>query len=190
MNSGKSSKSSNNCNIFDVSVEQRVVKYFKPIEMIIHLEGSGRWPDKLDAILRVKASFYVEISQKLSQQFGLICYATTDYVDVFQNGWIFRIVIGLHKELILRRTLITSEGLVKYINNPEADQLETKIEIIPKINSSLNALSKTHLCYGLTARVAKRWIASQMMSIYFDDMAIDLMVAYVFLNPDPYTVPK
>ena len=190
MNSGKCDQHLGICNVFDVSVEQKVVKYFKPIEVIIHLEGSGKWPDHLDAFLRVKASFYLEISQKLCQQFGLTTYASPHWVDIFQNGWIFRITIGSHKEINLRQQIITSEGLIKHIDNAEADRLETKTEILPKIHSSLSALSRTHVCYGIGCRLAKRWIASQMLSLYLDDMAIDLMMAYIFMNPSPHTVPK
>ena len=190
MNSGKTDNLSSNCNVFDVSVEQKVVKYFKPIQVVIHLEGSGKWPNRLDAFLRVKASFYLEMSQKIGQQFGVTTYASAHYLDVFQSGWIFRIIIGSYKEINLRRQVITSEGLVKHIDNAEADRFESKTEVLPKINSALSALSRTHLCFGMGCRLAKRWIASQMLSPYLDDMAIDLMLAYIFLYPNPYTVPK
>ena len=64
MNSGKSERHFANCNILDLSVEQKVVKYFKPIQVIIHLEGSGKWPNDLEAFLRVKGTFYLEIKSK------------------------------------------------------------------------------------------------------------------------------
>ncbi|CAG2119298.1 unnamed protein product, partial [Medioppia subpectinata] len=190
MNSGKSFNVTNNCNSFDLLVDQRVPKYFKPLKIVIQLEGSGKWPDVLDAFRRVKASFHIELSKKLSKQFGCVCYANTDYVDVFDDGFVFRVIIGSHKEIVLLRQITTSDGLVKRIESPVADNLETVYEVMPKINSALNALSRRHLCFGLTCRLAKRWVSSQMVSYYFEDMAIDLVVAYIFLNPNPYTVPK
>jgi len=189
MNSGKS-KFINNCNIFDISVEQRVPKYFKPLEIIIQLEGSGKWPNDVKALQRVKASFSIELSQKLSTQFGLITYANSDYVDVLQDGFIFRIIIACRKELVLLRQIKTPEGLIKTIENEIADELESKTEIMPKMSSALNAINRQYLSYGISCRLTKRWIASQMIGHYFDDIVIELIMASIYLNSSPYTVPK
>jgi U3 small nucleolar RNA-associated protein 22 len=189
MNSGKS-ESKNNCNIFDITSKQRVPKYFKPLEVIIQLEGSGKWPNDINALQRVKASFYIELSQRLSKQYGLLAYINSDYLDVLQDGFIFRIIIACHKELVLLRQIKTSEGLIKTIDSEIADNLELKTEILPKISSALNAINRKYVCFGISCRLTKRWIASQMIGFYFDDIAIELIMAYIYLNSSPFTVPK
>ena len=189
-NSGLSTNHSHNCNTFDLSVDKRVVKYFKPMDVIIEMEGSGKWPNSLDAFLRVKASFYIEMARRLSQQFGLVSRPTPQYLDVFRDGFVFRVTIGSHKEIVIRRQITTAEGMIKQIASPEADRLEVLFEVNTKLNSGLNALNRSHRCYGIGSRLAKRWIGSQMMSHYLDDMAIDLLMAYLFVRPEPYTIPK
>ncbi|XP_054163483.1 nucleolar protein 6-like [Oppia nitens] len=190
LNSEKSYKYQTNVNLFDLLIDERVPKYFKPLKVILNLEGSGKWPDSLDAFYKVKASFYVEMAQKLSEQFGLISYANTDYVDIYEEGFVFRVIISLHKELVLLRQMTTSDGQIKRIENKLADDLENTFEVLPKINSALNALNRKHLCFGITCRLVKRFISAQMLSYYFEDIVLDLLVAYIFLNSHPYTVPN
>ncbi len=84
MNSGKS-ESKNNCNIFDITSEQRVPKCFKPLEVIIKLEGSGEWPNDRKALQRVKTSFYIELCQRLSKQYDLMAHTNCDSMDVQTN---------------------------------------------------------------------------------------------------------
>ncbi|CAG2178304.1 unnamed protein product, partial [Oppiella nova] len=190
MNSGKSYNVLKNCNAFDLLIDQRVPKYFKPLKVIIQLEGSGKWPDNVQAFRRVRASFHIELAKRLSKQYGLVSHPGVDYVDVYDTGHVFRVIIGSHKELVLLRQIQTPDGLVKRVDSEVADRLETTYEVIPKINGALNALSRRCLCYGISCRLAKRWIGSQMLAHYLDDMAVDLIVAHIFLNPNPYTVPN
>jgi hypothetical protein len=85
--------------------------------VIIQLEGSGKWPNHRKAL------------------------------DVLQNGFIFRIIIVCHKELVLLRRIKTSEGLIKTIDSEIADNLEFKTEILPKISSALNAINRKYVCF-------------------------------------------
>jgi hypothetical protein len=141
----RKSESKINRNIFDMKSEQRVTKYFNRLEVIIQLEGSGKWPKDRKALQRVKTSFYIELIQRLSKQYGLMAHTNSDCMDVLQDGFIFRIIIGCHKELVLLRQIKTSEGLIKTIDSEIADNLELKTEILPKISSALNAINRKYV---------------------------------------------
>ncbi len=96
------------------------------------------------------------LSQRLSKQYGLMAHTNSDYMDVLQDGFIFRIIIGCHKELVLLRQIKTSEGLIKTIDSEFADNLELKAEILPKISSALNAINRKYFCFGISCRLTKR----------------------------------
>jgi U3 small nucleolar RNA-associated protein 22 len=45
------------------------------------LESSGKWPDDLEAVRRLKAACYIQLSKALNGS-GCIAKCTSDYVDV------------------------------------------------------------------------------------------------------------
>lgn len=48
-------------------------------------ESSGKWPNELNAIKRVKAAFYLQIAQALRSKFELKTRANIDSVDVLKG---------------------------------------------------------------------------------------------------------
>ena len=53
--------------------------------MVCILEGSGKWPDSIDAIKRLKAAYYLSLSQALSKIAPSILSATyTNYLEVYK----------------------------------------------------------------------------------------------------------
>lgn len=54
------------------------------------IETSGKWPNDLNAIERVKAAFYLQISYGLRKKFHLRTRANVDSVDVIKG--IFEII--------------------------------------------------------------------------------------------------
>lgn len=52
------------------------------------------------------------------------------------------------------------------------------------------SLYNQHQCFGSAASLAKRWIRSHLIdSSHFPDICIDLLIASVFLRPEPFEVP-
>jgi hypothetical protein len=76
-----------------------------------------------------------------------MAHINSDYMDVIQDGFIFRIIIGFHKELVLLRRIKTSEGLIKTIDSEIADNLELKTKILHKICSLLNAINRKYVFF-------------------------------------------
>ena len=52
------------------------------------------------------------------------------------------------------------------------------------------SLNSQFHAYAVTTRLAKRWIAAQMLMYYLCDEAIELIVASLFLSPAPIEAPR
>jgi len=49
------------------------------------LEGSGKWPDSAEAIRRLKAAYYLSLSEALGKTApGVLTAACTDYLQVYK----------------------------------------------------------------------------------------------------------
>lgn len=122
------------------------------------------------------------------------------FVCLSQGGFIFRIYLTHYRELILLKQLRGPEGILKVRDNPESLMLEKESLLLPQLTSTLNSLHRQFEGFTGTCRLAKRWIASQLllgsnhcfqrcfhtMDTRFTEEAIELLVAYSFLNSMPY----
>jgi len=49
------------------------------------LEGSGKWPDSIDAIRRLKAAYYLSLSRALSKTApNVLSAAYTDFLEIYK----------------------------------------------------------------------------------------------------------
>ena len=51
-------------------------------------------------------------------------------------------------------------------------------------------LQQLHASFSSTVRLAKRWMAAQLLSEYVCDEAVEIITAYLYLHPAPYTPPR
>ncbi|XVF17901.1 hypothetical protein REPUB_Repub10bG0164600 [Reevesia pubescens] len=68
----------------------------RSLEVMIQLEGSGNWPMDDVSIEKTKAAFLLKIAESLQNNWGMACTATEEDVDVFMEGYSFRLRI-LHE---------------------------------------------------------------------------------------------
>lgn len=55
----------------------------------------------------------------------------------------------------------------------------------------LGRVEQQHPSYGCTVRLAKRWLASQMLlDLHVGQESVELVVASLFLSPAPYLPPR
>ena len=53
--------------------------------VICLLEGSGKWPDSIDAIRRLKAAYYLSLSRAVSKTApNVLSAAYSDYLEVYK----------------------------------------------------------------------------------------------------------
>jgi len=82
------------------------------------------------------------------------------------------------------------DGLIKYRDNAQSQQLERDIVILPRLTTALRGLQAQHPAFSCTVRLVKRWIASHMLLDYFEEEAIEIIVASLFMNASMYGVPQ
>ncbi|GIY22975.1 nucleolar protein 6 [Caerostris extrusa] len=154
---------------------------------IVTLESSGKWPDDLEAIKMVKAEFHLEIARLVNSQLSLMTVPFVTHTDIFKDGFVFRIEVACHKEIFLLKQVKTSVGTLKIQDNAESRNLELSTEILPKLNSILHGLHQQHNSFGIACRLAKRWISAQLKHGFMLDIAVELLIASLYIHPEPYS---
>uniref|UniRef100_A0A8C3CHV7 Nucleolar protein 6 n=1 Tax=Cairina moschata TaxID=8855 RepID=A0A8C3CHV7_CAIMO len=172
------------------SEEKPCPAYIAPMKIICHMEGSGRWPQDKEAIKRIKAAFHLQLAELLQQQHQLICRPAVTHTDVYKDGFVFRLQVAYHREPLILKEVVTPEGMVKYQDTEESQQLELETLHRPYLTSSLHGLQQQHPVFGSSCRLAKRWVSAQLLSDSISEECVDLLVASLFLHPAPFTPPS
>ncbi|XP_051923336.1 nucleolar protein 6 [Hippocampus zosterae] len=163
--------------------------YVNPITVICHMEGSGKWPHDRLAIRHIRAAFHIRLGELLKMQHNYTCRPCATHLDVLKDGFVFRIQVAYHREPQVLRERVTPEGLLIVRDNEEAQILEMNTIHKPLLTSTLHGLQQQHPCFGAACRLAKRWLGAQLFSDDITEDTADLLVAYLFLQPAPFTPP-
>ncbi|XP_077202809.1 nucleolar protein 6-like [Paroedura picta] len=164
--------------------------YISPMKVLCHMEGSGQWPHDKEAIRRIKAAFQVQLAELLHQQHHLLCRPSPAYTDVYKDGYVFRLHVAYHRESQILKEVVTPEGMLKYQDTEESLRLELETLHLPFLTSTLHGLQQQHPAFGSTCRLAKRWISAQLLSDSLSEECVDLLAAFLFLCPAPFTAPS
>lgn len=152
------------------------------MEVLIQLEGSGNWPMDELATEKTKSAFLLKIGESLQSKWGVSCIATEEDVDVLLSGYAFRLKI-LHERGL---SLVKGQGnQVKRVSS-----IDKKLFIRSQHSSMINGLQGRCPIYGPVVRLAKRWAASHLFSACLGSEAIELLVAHLFLNFQPFYAPN
>ncbi|CAG5922329.1 unnamed protein product [Menidia menidia] len=163
--------------------------YITPITVICHMEGSGKWPNDRVAIRHIRAAFHIRLAELLKKQHNYTSRATPAHVDVWKDGLVFRIQVAYHREPLVLRESVNAEGMLVVKDNEEAQLLEMATIHKPLLTSTLHGLQQQHPCFGAVCRLAKRWLAAQLLSDDITEDTADLLVASLFLHPAPFSAP-
>ncbi|KAL0279673.1 UNVERIFIED_CONTAM: hypothetical protein PYX00_001178 [Menopon gallinae] len=161
-----------------------------PVQLILQMCATNKWPQDLGAINRLRTAFYLKISQLLTTQCNLLTKAFTDRLEVLKEGYVFNLKIFCPTEIgILKK--ITEDGVVKYRDNESSLALEKQTVLLPKLSSALHGLYEQHTSFGPACCLVKRWINSQMIdSFHIGEEVLEMLVASLYLKPGPYEVPQ
>ncbi|KAL7016232.1 hypothetical protein ACKWTF_009968 [Chironomus riparius] len=161
----------------------------KTLNGVIQLAPSGKWPDNIDAMKRIKAAFYIEISKKMSSKYpSTSIQVMPDCVEILKDKFVFKLKIVHPKEIALAKEEISTKNNLStlYKANEESNRLEFENVLLPKLNSFLHGLHCRFPSYGPTVAIAKRWLYSQMIDSYlWPDECTELLVAEMFLKNHP-----
>ncbi|KAG8276705.1 Nucleolar protein 6 [Homalodisca vitripennis] len=161
--------------------------YITPIEGVIELGLSRKWPEDPEAVRRIRAAFNIHIAKAILEKYDLQTQAYTDHIDVFKEGFVFRLRVVYPREVVLLKECKTPDGKTSYRDTPESLQLEKYTLHLPKLTGALHGLQQQWPSMGVVCRLAKRWLSSQLLdNAHVPDVATELLVASLFLSPEPF----
>ena len=145
----------------------------RTLNVLVQLEGSGRWPEEEEEIIKTKQLMAIEIAEKLKQSFGTPNIVSNDgIVDILHEGYAFRLFLN------------ASNG------GPLIRKIEAEQAIVSKHAMLLASISSRFPTFAIAVQIAKRWIASHMFSPHVPDEIIELLVAKVFCHPGGLSPPN
>ncbi|CAE6493644.1 unnamed protein product [Rhizoctonia solani] len=184
------------------------IKYIPPMEAILQLEKSARWPDDLGAIQKIKLAFLVGIADALRAQDANIRTAValdsdateTDIHDncslevLTPSGFAFHLRIYHDREKTLLNGIISDSGAAPGMVAAAKDALrihETRFLHMPRHHAAVAALSHRYPSYAPTVRLLARWLGAHLLSTHIPHPLVELIVAREFLKPGlpPTSVP-
>lgn len=164
--------------------------YIPALTVVCMLEGSGKWPEDKAAIQCLKSLLHIKMGKELQDQHHLSVSISNSHVDVLKDGFVFRLQLANTREIAFLRTITTDSGMVKFRDTEEAVTLEKSTVNLPRLTHLLHGIQQENPSFSAAVRLCKRWIASQMFCSYITDEAVELIVAYIFISPHPYSSPS
>ncbi|EPQ51620.1 Nrap protein [Gloeophyllum trabeum ATCC 11539] len=197
------------------SVLPKCARYVPVFEVILEFEKSGRWPDDLRAIQKIKLAFFERIAAALMNHGGFrravvvlgdgVC--TSEIQDqarleiVTDQGWVFSARIWHDREAILLDRIINdkshiSKAVRKTAEGQSKDRqlaLEAREVYLrrfihaPKHHRAIANMSHRFSAYAGTARLVKRWLSSHwLLHGHISEEVVEIICASVFLGGRQY----
>ncbi|KAH1001156.1 hypothetical protein HUJ04_013403 [Dendroctonus ponderosae] len=179
---GKRQPAKENSLVLD-AVKQQVPRYLQPLELVLQLEHSSKWPSDLQAIRHLKTSFHLEIAKMLKEKHNILCNATTEYLEAFYQGLVFRYRLYVPKEIVMMKKQTTEAGSTAYVDNAESQEYEKMLGILPKVNASLKGIQMQSPSFGPATALIKRWLRCHMIdNSHLPDTVVNLLNVSLYVN--------
>ena len=168
-------------------------------ECILTFEGSGRWPDDLRALQKVKAAFLVRLGSCFQKSVrGSRCEILFDLeaapkgencsLDiVLPQGFAFRLRIHHPRERILLEDALLDGSLGEEERSEGQDLLvayHRSYVAKPAHHAAISALQNRRTSFSFTVRIVKRWLAAHLLLPQIPAEVVELLCAKVFLDAE------
>ncbi|GAA5980525.1 hypothetical protein JCM11641_006669 [Rhodosporidiobolus odoratus] len=177
-------------------------KYLAAHDIILTLESSGRWPDDLEGIQKIKSAFLSKIANGLEATRAVLrAQVAFDrearpvddnvYLEILTaSGWAFRARIFYERSQLLLEE--REEQLAEAPSSTSSSaNWNRRFVHAPKHHSAFSNLQHHFTSYSQTVRLFKRWVSAHMLSPHVSDESLELLVASVFLDAaTPYDPPN
>ncbi len=176
-----------------------------PMNVVLQFEGSGRWPDDLEAIQRTKIAFLLKLGEVLEPstkdtitRLGLENerYSTLNnaFLDVtLASQTTFRLRIQCEREQTLNERKLKD----KEIDGRSRDEAVLALAAYkrdfvrsPAHTQTVRILCTRHAALSPTIRLVKLWYDSNLLSLHFSEEFIELVCIRTFLQPYPWQTPS
>jgi len=167
-----------------------VPAYLPTVTIQCLLEGSGKWPEDKGAVRRLRAAFHLRLASLLAKTHKSVVRPNAEYVDVFQQGYVFRVKVGYLQEITLLKTVRSSDGKVRIEETAAAKAMHHSLVTLPRLASTLRSQHQQHNSYCSAIRLCHRWVSAQLLSGYIRSEVIEMLVTSLYICPAPFTVPS
>ncbi|KAA8493059.1 Nucleolar protein 6 [Porphyridium purpureum] len=182
------------------------------VDLVLTAESSTAWPDDVEALRAVKAAMYVSLASQLTAHSKLdamgweAAHASRDCVWItlrpritFAKGQddavVFRVLLHITAEtVLLRRECEKERRNPAEVNGSAELALAQHLwvhERLPALHGILHDVQMRFGPFADTARIAKQWVASHMLSNHMGDELVELLVAAPLLcAPNAALAPR
>ena len=155
-----------------------------PVLIQIRFGASSKWPSDLKAIGAAKTAMLIQLANSIeaanNPDFDAPIQVTTNYLDLGYRGYCFRILVRADPEIKMLQGLVRPSPIA-------ASLLKTLVRVhvvAAKHHSMIHAVHTLHPSSAGVVRMAKRWVASHMLSGLITTEALELMVAKVYSDDE------
>ncbi len=156
----------------EISKSDTIPRCVPIMELLCQLEGSGRWPDAVAAYSKMKSAIGVQLALSLLSTFGIHAFASDDCVDVFYEGFIFRLLLYSDRDL---QTLQKVGFPVFSTVSPSKD-----IPLRQSHQGLISSVAAENPSFKMCCRLAKLWIARQYLGNHINEEAVELVCAAAY----------
>ncbi|GAA6027314.1 hypothetical protein JCM8097_002585 [Rhodosporidiobolus ruineniae] len=187
----------------DFERQSAAAKFFARHDILLTLESSGRWPDDLEGIQKIKAAFLSKIGEGLEATRAVLraeLVFDTDARPIDDNvsleiltasGWAFRARVFYDRSQLLLEEREEQLGASTSSALSPLDTWTQRFVHAPKHHAAISNLQHHFTSYSHTVRLFKRWVSAHMLSPHFSEEVLELVVASAFLDPTtPYDPPN
>ncbi|KZV90658.1 Nrap protein [Exidia glandulosa HHB12029] len=188
-------------------------RYVEPLDAILVFEQSGRWPDDLAAVQKMKLVFLERIASFLSTHLeGSVSHVALDHdasereiedncsLEVLlQEGYAFRFRIYHNREATLLQRVLERRPPALRGSAPSPKEQEAARKALAlhsarfvaatRHHSALAALHHARPTYSATARLLKRWLAAHLLLPHVPVQAVELIATLPFVTLPADQVP-
>ncbi|CAJ2508559.1 Uu.00g135850.m01.CDS01 [Anthostomella pinea] len=186
----------------DVDMRRRVSR---PIDAIVSFEMSGKWPENIAAIQRMKVAMLLKIGSSFEESNDAVkTHLGLENVDrntqnlafldiVYDTGFCFRLRVHSDLEETLLDRQAKDKTLERHDRTDAADlvtSLKQTYTNLPLQNQTISTFCTRFPELSSSIRLTKRWFSSHRLSNHFDEALIEWFVLQAFLHPYPWTTPS
>uniref|UniRef100_A0AC35G5M6 Nucleolar protein 6 n=1 Tax=Panagrolaimus sp. PS1159 TaxID=55785 RepID=A0AC35G5M6_9BILA len=159
--------------------------YFTPaLSVMLTMEHSNKFGDTPQIIAKFKTAFYIELAQRLKDDHKIFAVSTEKNLFVTINDIAFDVEIGQTKEIAIAKRLENENRHNMIPVGGDWKSLKHKIEFLPQMCNQITGLTHRFAAFAETCQLFKKFLASHFLLEHFDDIAVELIVANVFLALD------
>lgn len=178
-----------------------------PLDVMVTLASSSKWPEDPNAIRMTKTAFFSKIAEELAKQHKLKrCRTLSESLEISFKGFVFRLHMAQPRELELLgkmqvknyKRLATVRQMRVHSKYDDSDfealrrqyaQVNERDRHVPFHAAVTRGLALAHRFFSPVVRLAKRWVHAHLFSNHLRAEAVELLVASLFTNPAPFTKP-